>query len=123
MQSQYNIILMHFVFSGYESLNPYTLQNAYYQHALMGQQAGIATLERPRYSATEQILDERKGIFCTELCLLMEYLLPIFFLYRMLFTNLVSAVDVFICAYMNIKQQLYTQGKTSVLYDLDSEKQ
>ncbi|XP_042890520.1 probable RNA-binding protein 46 isoform X4 [Penaeus japonicus] len=39
--------------TGYESLNPYTLQNAYYQHALMGQQAGIATLERPRYSATE----------------------------------------------------------------------
>ncbi|XP_063604211.1 probable RNA-binding protein 46 isoform X1 [Penaeus indicus] len=39
--------------AGYESLNPYTLQSAYYQHALMGQQAGIATLERPRYSATE----------------------------------------------------------------------
>lgn len=48
----HTIILMHY-FSGYESLNPYTLQSAYYQHALMGQQAGIATLERPRYSATE----------------------------------------------------------------------
>ncbi|XP_045615667.1 probable RNA-binding protein 46 isoform X2 [Procambarus clarkii] len=38
--------------TGYESLNPYALPPAFYQQAALMAQPGIATLERPRYSAT-----------------------------------------------------------------------